>query len=167
MPLFQGKRKRGLVLLSNIRHRDHHIYLRKVYRRSKLQTPIYIRRNLFTQNHEIFETKKANIQNLLFTNIDESQDNLEEDHKEEHVLDNEEGIEEDHVVDHEKDLMEDIEEEYKVFESALDKLSDEKHIEPPKEALTELFLTTAPDPEKITTQECINNAVTVIQKVVN
>ncbi|VDH98043.1 Hypothetical predicted protein [Mytilus galloprovincialis] len=111
----------GVVLSSNIRHRDHHIYLRKVYRRS---TPIYIRRNLFTQNHEIFETKKADIQNLLFTNIDENQNNLEEDHKEEHVLDNEEVIEEDHVVDHEKDHMEDLEEEYKVFESALDKLSD-------------------------------------------
>ncbi|CAG2252955.1 unnamed protein product [Mytilus edulis] len=81
----------------------------------KTSTPIYIRRNLFTQNHEIFETKKADIQNLLFTNIDESQDNLEEDHKEEHVLDNEEVIEEDHVVDHEKDHMEDLEEEYKVF----------------------------------------------------
>ncbi|CAG2225932.1 unnamed protein product [Mytilus edulis] len=67
--------------------------------------------------------------NLLFTNIDVSQDNLEEDHKEEHVLDNEEDIEEvteeDHVVDHEKDHMEDIEEEHKVFQSALDKLSDE------------------------------------------
>ncbi|CAG2212931.1 RIF1 [Mytilus edulis] len=87
------------------------------------------RRNLFTQNHEIFETKRADIQNLLFTNIDVSQDNLEEDHKEEHVLDNEEDIEEvteeDHVVDHEKDHMEDIEEEHKVFQSALDKLSDE------------------------------------------
>ncbi|CAG2228889.1 RIF1 [Mytilus edulis] len=86
-------------------------------------------RNLFTQNHEIFETKRADIQNLLFTNIDVSQDNLEEDHKEEHVLDNEEDIEEvteeDHVVDHEKDHMEDIEEEHKVFQSALDKLSDE------------------------------------------
>ncbi|CAG2197440.1 unnamed protein product [Mytilus edulis] len=81
----------------------------------KTSTPIYIRRNLFTQNHEIFETKKADIQYLLFTNIDESQDNLEEDHKEEHVLDNEEVIEEDHVVDHEKDHMEDLEEEYKVF----------------------------------------------------
>ncbi|CAG2215171.1 unnamed protein product [Mytilus edulis] len=94
----------------------------------KTSTPIYIRRNLFTQNHEIFETKMADIQNLLFTNIDESQDNLEEDHKEEHVLDNEEDIEEDieedHVVDHEKDHMEDLEEEYKVFQSALDKLSD-------------------------------------------
>ncbi|VDI55386.1 Hypothetical predicted protein, partial [Mytilus galloprovincialis] len=94
----------------------------------KTSTPIYIRRNLFTQNHEIFENKKADIQNLLFTNIDESQDNLEEDHKEEHVLDNEEDIEEDteedHVVDHEKDHMEDLEEEYKVFQSALDKLSD-------------------------------------------
>ncbi|VDI04083.1 Hypothetical predicted protein [Mytilus galloprovincialis] len=70
----------------------------------------------------------ADQQNLLFTNIDESQDNLEEDHKEEHVLDNEEDIEEDieenHVVDHEKDHMEDLEEEYKVFQSALDKLSD-------------------------------------------
>ncbi|XP_071123959.1 sodium-dependent proline transporter-like [Mytilus edulis] len=71
----------------------------------------------------------ADQQNLLFTNIDESQDNLEEDHKEEHVLDNEEDIEEDieedHVVNHDKDHMEDLEEEYKVFQSALDKLSDE------------------------------------------
>ncbi|CAG2244103.1 unnamed protein product [Mytilus edulis] len=96
---------------------------------SKSQNRNRDRRNLFTQNHEISETKRADIQNLLFTNIDVSQDNLEEDHKEEHVLDNEEDIEEvteeDHVVDHEKDHMEDIEEEHKVFQSALDKLSDE------------------------------------------
>ncbi|VDI43445.1 Hypothetical predicted protein, partial [Mytilus galloprovincialis] len=94
----------------------------------KTSTPIYIRRNLFTQNHEIFETKKADQQNLLFTNIDENKVNLEDDHKEEHVLDNEEDIEEDieddHVVDHDKDHMEVLEEEYKVFQSALDKLSD-------------------------------------------
>lgn len=51
--------------------------------------------------------------------------------------------------------------------AASDVFIQEKHIEPPKEALTELFLTTAPDPEKITTQECINNAVRFIQKVVN
>ncbi|CAG2199192.1 unnamed protein product [Mytilus edulis] len=108
--------------------RSPHI-LKKSISPIKTSTLIYIRRNLFTQNHEISETKRADIQNLLFTNIDVSQDNLEEDHKEEHVLDNEEDIEEvteeDHVVDHEKDHMEDIEEEHKVFQSALDKLSDE------------------------------------------
>ncbi|VDH93771.1 Hypothetical predicted protein [Mytilus galloprovincialis] len=142
MPLFKGKRKRGLKLTlykshgdksyprprSELNHRSPHI-LKKSISPIKTSTPIYIRRNLFTQNHEIFETKRADIQNLLFTNIDVSQDNLEEDHKEEHVLDNQEDIEEvteeDHVVDHKKDHMEDIEEEHKVFQSALDKLPDE------------------------------------------
>ena len=153
MPLFKGKRKRGLKLtlykkpwryklsppskrtkpsgsspvVKYTSQRSPHIF-KKSISPIKTSTPIYIRRNLFTQNHEIFETKMADQQNLLFTNIDESQDNLEEDHKEEHVLDNEEDIEEDieedHVVDHEKDHMEDLEEEYKVFQSALDKLSD-------------------------------------------
>ena len=86
----------------------------------------------------------ADQQNLLFTNIDVSQDNLEEDHKEEHVLDNEEDIEEvteeDHVVDHEKDHMEDIEEEHKVFQSALDKLSDEGKRERFFFSLVDVFL---------------------------
>ncbi|CAG2195724.1 UFM1 [Mytilus edulis] len=104
----------GVILSSNIRHRDHHIYLRKVYRRSKLQH-LYILDVICSPKITKFSKKKADIQYLLFTNIDESQDNLEEDHKEEHVLDNEEVIEEDHVVDHEKDHMEDLEEEYKVF----------------------------------------------------
>ncbi|CAG2235874.1 unnamed protein product [Mytilus edulis] len=118
----------GLTTPAVPNERSPHI-LKKSISPIKTSTPIYIRRNLFTQNHEISETKRADIQNLLFTNIDVSQDNLEEDHKEEHVLDNEEDIEEvteeDHVVDHEKDHMEDIEEEHKVFQSALDKLSDE------------------------------------------
>ncbi|CAG2220516.1 unnamed protein product [Mytilus edulis] len=107
----------GVVLSSNIHctsQRSPHI-LKKSISPIKTSTPIYIRRNLFTQNHEIFETKRADIQNLLFTNIDVSQYNLEEDHKEEHVLDNEEDIEEDTEEDHEKDHMEDIEEEQKFF----------------------------------------------------
>ncbi|VDI02989.1 Hypothetical predicted protein [Mytilus galloprovincialis] len=148
MPLFKGKRKRGLKLtlykkpwryklsppskqtkpsgsspvVKYTSERSPHIFKKSIWP-IKTSTPIYIRRN-----DEIFETKRADIQNLLFTKIDESQDNLEEDHKEEHVLDSEEDIEEDteedHVVDHEKDHMEDIEEEYKVFQNALDKLSD-------------------------------------------
>ncbi|VDI35956.1 Hypothetical predicted protein, partial [Mytilus galloprovincialis] len=79
--------------------------------------------------HSDWDTDTCSHGNVVGIRCSEGQDNLEEDHKEEHVLDNEEDIEEvteeDHVVDHEKDHMEDIEEEQKVFQSALDKLSDE------------------------------------------
>ncbi|VDI28013.1 Hypothetical predicted protein [Mytilus galloprovincialis] len=119
----------GVVLSSNIRHRDHHIYQRKVYRRSKLQH-LYILDVICSPKITKFPKQKGRYYRIYYsTNIDVSQDNLEEAHKEEHVLDNEEDIEEvteeNHVVDHEKDHMEDIEDEHKVFQSALDKLSDE------------------------------------------
>ncbi|CAC5387702.1 unnamed protein product [Mytilus coruscus] len=144
MPLSKGKRKRGLKLTLYKKRCRYKFPISPLMKRTKTfgNTPVFkylsqksphifknslspiktstpIRRNLFTQNDEKFKTTKADLQNLLFTNIDYSHDNLEEDHNVDHVVDNEEDIEEDHVVDH----IEDLEELYKVFQSALDKLS--------------------------------------------
>ncbi|VDI57981.1 Hypothetical predicted protein, partial [Mytilus galloprovincialis] len=150
MPLFKGKRKRGLKLtlykkpwryklsqpskrpkpsgsspvVKYTSQRSPHISKKMI---SPMKTSTPIRRNLFAQNQEIF---------------DESQDSLEEHHKEDHILDNEDDIEEDLQEnieedsqedigedlqedieeDNEKDQIKYIEEEYKVIQSALAKL---------------------------------------------